>query len=995
MIMNSGFGIIRLTVSMFLLAWVPFVLNGQIMIGKIDDLSQFSPRHIHRASSGNQIFIYSLDGLNVFNGKRTKVYKKTTHNLLDNRIMGRFFEDPQGNVWFTTHQGIHMYDRHKDDFDVYQIQDENGMTLDSDYELVFEWDSVSFVLKAENRLVIYNSNLNRVVRNFDVPFGHYSTFAVTRWQDKTHVVVGDTDMATWYIFGSNSRSKKTLIINGSRFRFIGDRLFVGTREGHLEEYDVDSRNLINKWEFDHGRIIDVQPFHTKILVTAHLGMMIVDQQKHDQTKELNLFEDNTGERLTGLQVPTIDQDSILWIGINGKGVYLFNLAKARFEHWPVQVSNGQSVRVTKILEDSDLHFYIFSFTRELFKLNRVGDVVEEWNNSELMDERVHADWYGGKILFEDYSSIKLFDPIENTIDSIKTPYSGIVQSKVHNQQAYFSMSKDHIAHIQKIDSELIIDSVARLPEGRTRNQLKYFFFDAENRLYVSGNDLSIFIFDYDLSTLLAELEVDGGLLSLTDVDDHVLITNRNGLFRIDKKDFTTEHIIDKRNRLTQQIYGLLIDDNGFYWMSTNNGLYRYDPRTELAHQFKIRDGLQATEYNRMSYLKNSKGQFMFGGINGINVFEPLEVKLSDKQAQVDFYNYKINDTDSREFGVANYVNHFDLYHKNNTITFQFVGIDYTGTQHVNLKYFMEGYDKDWVEIDENDGLARYANLPYGEYTFHMLASNSDEVWSDTARKVSIIVHPPFWATWWFLTLVGLLIIWTGYWGVRSYYRRKLEYRDLVLKQQALIIEKQEAVEYERNRIASEMHDDLGSGLTTIKYLSEHVMKSTGDGSEKNNIKRIADHAKKLVINMSEIIWAMNSRNDTASDLVGYIRRYASEYLEEHKKILSFSSQGITNELEISGEKRRNLFLVTKEILHNFIKYAGVEEMNIDISANQQELQIQYLELGSVGFNPADHEETGHGLYNMKNRMDAIGGQIIYEQTKEGMKTTLSYPLIST
>ena len=143
--------------------------------------------------------------------------------------------------------------------------------------------------------------------------------------------------------------------------------------------------------------------------------------------------------------------------------------------------------------------------------------------------------------------------------------------------------------------------------------------------------------------------------------------------------------------------------------------------------------------------------------------------------------------------------------------------------------------------------------------------------------------------------------------------------------------------------------------------------------------------------MSEIIWAMNSRYDTASDLTGYIRRYASEYLEEHNKTLKFSSAGITHELAMSGEKRRNLFLVTKEILHNYIKYADSNELQITVSMNDNILTIEFLEIGNTGFDWEVAVDKGNGLFNINNRMKNIGGFISQEQSKLGYSTTLTYP----
>lgn len=221
---------------------------------------------------------------------------------------------------------------------------------------------------------------------------------------------------------------------------------------------------------------------------------------------------------------------------------------------------------------------------------------------------------------------------------------------------------------------------------------------------------------------------------------------------------------------------------------------------------------------------------------------------------------------------------------------------------------------------------------------------------------------------------------------------EIDRRDQTLKQQALVIEKQEAIERERNRIAGEMHDDLGSGLTTIKYLSEHAMKSSVSDNESKKIKRISEHANQLVSNMSEIIWAMNSRYDTASDLSGYVRRYASEFVQEYDKELKFTTEGLALDTELSGEKRRAIFLVVKEILHNFVKYANVSTVTITIKNDNQTLSLEILENDAKGFDPELCKEKGNGLFNMKKRITSIGGNLDQRQTDRGMLSVISYPI---
>ncbi len=247
------------------------------------------------------------------------------------------------------------------------------------------------------------------------------------------------------------------------------------------------------------------------------------------------------------------------------------------------------------------------------------------------------------------------------------------------------------------------------------------------------------------------------------------------------------------------------------------------------------------------------------------------------------------------------------------------------------------------------------------------------------REEELIVVTAFTAS---LLLSALLI-----WFFISYQKRKNEYvnsqKDAQLREQELIIQNQLNLENERNRIASEMHDDLGSGLTVIKYLSDNIVSNTFDNAIKEDVYKIASYSTILVKNMSEIIWAMNSRFDNVQGLISYLRRFSVEFLDDNNVSNTFKENDLNYDINISGEKRRNLFLVVKELLHNSIKYSKAKEINISITG-QADLEIVIIEKQSVGFDPLIMKEKGNGLFNIEKRMANIDGKISYKRKDNDM-----------
>ncbi len=239
-------------------------------------------------------------------------------------------------------------------------------------------------------------------------------------------------------------------------------------------------------------------------------------------------------------------------------------------------------------------------------------------------------------------------------------------------------------------------------------------------------------------------------------------------------------------------------------------------------------------------------------------------------------------------------------------------------------------------------------------------------------------------------LLSVLLIW----GFRRYQRNKhqseLEKKDLLLRQQELIIEKQKAIELERSRIASEMHDDIGSGLTTIKYLSDRAMSIVQNPDDRRQIEKIASQSSELVRSMSEIIWAMNSRFDTLDSLLSYIRHYASEYLDEYQIELSWMRSNDREEVcSLNGVTRRNVFLTVKECLHNVVKHARASKVTVLIQSSDSGVGIRIQDNGH-GFDPELIRSHGNGLHNMQKRMEQIGGEASFTTSKEGTEVSLIF-----
>jgi len=305
----------------------------------------------------------------------------------------------------------------------------------------------------------------------------------------------------------------------------------------------------------------------------------------------------------------------------------------------------------------------------------------------------------------------------------------------------------------------------------------------------------------------------------------------------------------------------------------------------------------------------------------------------------------------------------ELPYNQNTIAIEFVPLEYTNPLKNKVQYKLEGADEDWVQAG-TFRMARYTNLHPGSYTFKVRGSNNDDIWSTIPTTLEIVIKIPFWQSLWFRFLLLLLLL-----GI-AYYFSTL-YLDYKIRHEKLKLEKEQAVDQERARISSDMHDDLGSGLSTIRLLSEVAKRKIQDPSQTREVERISETAGEMVDKMSEIIWAMSSSNDSLANLIAYMRSFAAEFLEHAHITHQFYIPETIPNIKLSGGTRRNIYLAVKESLHNVVKHAKATEVIVEVKMHKN-MTIMIKDNGK-GFDQEKVRLFGNGLKNIQKRMISVGG----------------------
>lgn len=341
-----------------------------------------------------------------------------------------------------------------------------------------------------------------------------------------------------------------------------------------------------------------------------------------------------------------------------------------------------------------------------------------------------------------------------------------------------------------------------LPDPVSGGRIFYIASDSQNNLWLAAYETGLVRFNPSSGEVEIFVNDPHNLNSLSSnsiinvfVDRRDLVwaaTNGGGLNCLDPATRTFTRYNESHGLPSSVVYSVLEDDDGFLWLSTNRGLSRFDRRTGKFRNFDVHDGLQSYEFNGNAHLRSPSGHIYFGGINGFNVFNPREVEESDYKPPVRLTRLLVHNRpvkpgqqiDGKTILTASLseARYLELTWKHRVVAFEFVALDYTSPEKNQYAYILEGFDRGWNYVGGRR-FASYSNLPPGLYTFRVKASNCDGIWDESGVALSIRVIPPFWRTWWFYLLSGLLGAAAIYGGVRlrlqQIHRRQQELERLV------------------------------------------------------------------------------------------------------------------------------------------------------------------------------------------------------------------------
>jgi signal transduction histidine kinase/ligand-binding sensor domain-containing protein len=484
-------------------------------------------------------------------------------------------------------------------------------------------------------------------------------------------------------------------------------------------------------------------------------------------------------------------------------------------------------------------------------------------------------------------------------------------------------------------------------------------------------------------------------------------TFRGGLLRFQNGQFTR---YTTKDGLPDDVICQILDDGaGRLWLGSKQGIFHAD-KTELqAFAAGQLDTINCTAYGRYDGLpslecsdsyqpaawRTRDGRLLFATLRGVVSVRPGEVTPNPlpppvliESVAVDGVEQKLERLPAR--GRTAPELRLVVPPGKQQIKIQFTGLSFVSPDRVRFKYKLEGPDREWTEPGTTRS-AQYPLLPPGDYRFVVKACNNDGVWNEQVAALHLVVQPQFYETLAFqllVTLAGLALVVVV---VRRISGRRL-------RKQVELLERQRAIERDRTRIAKDIHDDLGAGLTHIALLSELARRDTAQEMP-NHVAQISDMARELTRNMDEIVWAVDPQNDTLDSLITYVSKFAQEYLSVAQVRCRLDVPAELPPYVLPAEVRHNLFLAIKEALNNVVKHAHATEVWMRLVVRPFAFTLIIADNG-CGLNPAKTGGTeagrissGHGLANLEQRLRASGGRcVITSEPGQGTTVELSVDL---
>lgn len=929
------------------------------------------------------IWIATKGGLNRYDGYSFKIFTTDPQDSssISSNSLSNLLEDSKGRLWISTYDGgVNVYNKKSGRF--LRISQASGLSSNRIESAMTALPDGSILVSPQGgsmNIISLPDAGKPVISSLTIPGGRAANWILK--DEKGFIWVNCNDNSI-FIFNPSTPGFD-LLYDGHRFtslvektgKFISAKFSQAlgpiaipvTRSGLIDSTGQLQAGMISNGK-DGAFIID----NRFPLATGASGCNFYDLnaiKAGDNINDVYARNLKTNVKDQNIKCLLLDRSGVLWVGTMGHGIYKYRIRNDRFH--PV-LPNLSIQRITT-WNNGMLYVQGWRTAKLLTPEGEEGiSPVEPVINDGLAFTNVvrakNGDywlyWWGKKKLFRYTADMKLVAAYDGPVNTTATEQ---LQPLIEDsrQRIWVCGANGTLARVVPATgslSKFVID-IEQYTGTTALTQTNAFYEDGQGIFWL-GTEHGFARLEFTSDTSSPKIKwfknIHGNSNSLSynyvswfmddpADDDYLWIcTKGGGLNRMQKSTGRFIHYTTQQGLPNDVVYGILADKAGNIWGSTNRGIFCMTTVKEkndsppVFRVFSTSDGLQADEFNTNALAKLSNGDLAFGGVNGINIFNPQKVLSGSYSPNVYITAIQIGNkaiTPGDGTGVLKetieQTAFITLSHLQDVLTLEFSSLDFTAPPQNKYRYQLAGIDKEWVESGTRRTVT-YLHLPPGDYTFKVQGSNSQGIWSDKTAELKISVLPPWWRTWWAYMLYALLIAL----AIRVYLRFKVNKAKLQsqLSYEQLEAKRAKELDAVKTQLYTNITHEFRTPLTVILGIAQQVTENPAEqfNARMDMIVRNGQNLLNLVnqlLDLSRLETGKMQLQLSPGDVIRFLRYIVESFhslAESQQKQLHFLTDIDALHLEFDREKLRQ---IVSNLLSNAIKFTP-EKGNIYISVSE-------------------------------------------------------------
>ncbi len=949
------------------------------------------------ADSKGFLWIGTLNGLNRFDGTTCKVYKPFNSSITGVSI-ANIIEDKNADLWFTSESGLNHYIRSKDSFE--NIDCTKDGTLHQYIPFYVDEQNRIWIIVIGKGIYVYNP-IKKTIKFIINESATYAKANAKPFQKVDKIFYSKKEDGLVFLNLKNDKitnrntffeGKKQPSLSFDRYFFIENDSLLWLTQNDFGLIKFNFRNaqyqFFDVFQGQKMRMlttVNFRPNSTQLFIGSNeLGVLIFDTKQMKFVQRLVHNPTNPASlRTNWAEDIFIDKNQNLFINLMGWGIDFTNLNTSNTLQWLSKDDVQKYNLIDNVVAYSFIHKNKISVKLQqggiiILDINgKLISKIKEYSAADNMvygeDSTLFACGAGEVLVLNDNFNIlqRIILPNENKTKEYVKSIVVIAKDELvaGTSTGFYTIKKQGEKYNAFFIKEL------NQPNFNINHPL--YYDKITQQLFLASNWWSnFFILKKENGKWTAQemKKIGANVFNITpdlkDKNSLWFCTNK-GLWKFNVK--THEYTIwDEAKGLPDNSVTTYIPlINGDFWLVTNRGISFYNKKLNVFKNFTEKDGATSSEYDWYGNFKLPDGRMMFAGLNGITVINPKELNAKTPP-KLYFADIKVNE---KSLVMDTYIGESDnivLKPNESSFSIDFVGIDYARPESVKLQYQLEGFENEWITV-KNPANIHFSNVPENSYTFKV-RSLSDNGQITAEKSLKIKIEAPFWRTWWFRIMILTVFLALIY----AFYRYRI---NQLLQLQAV-----------RNRISTDLHDEIGATLSGIGILSTIAKKQV----ETNHpayilLGRITDDALTIGNSIDDIVWSINPKNDELSSIIARMSRHAAELFDAKGIDYQIVTPDAIEFVKLTMEQRRDMYLIFKEAINNLIKYANCKNVRVEIGTENQKFMLTIIDNG-VGFD-VEQVSSRNGIKNMQARADKLHAKFtIDSKVNLGTKIKLEFPI---